>query len=80
MDILELIDRLDDLFTNAKSVPLTGEVRLKRDEAYDILDQMRATIPEEILQARAILAAQDAAQNPPQMPPDGDPPVQFPSA
>src|SRR5882724_8212410 len=41
MDVLVLIDKLDDLVHNAKPVPLT--------------DQMRATIPEEIKQARWIV-------------------------
>jgi cell division septum initiation protein DivIVA len=41
MDVLVLIDKLDDLVHNAKQVPLT--------------DQVRATIPEEIKQARWIV-------------------------
>src|SRR5213594_1454830 len=41
MDVLVLIDKLDDLIHNARPVPLT--------------DQMRATIPEEIKQARWIV-------------------------
>ena len=40
---------------NAKSVPLTDQVRIEREEIYDLLDQMRATIPEEIKQARWIV-------------------------
>src|SRR5215211_2821388 len=41
MDVLVLIDKLDDTIHNAKPVPLT--------------DQVRATIPEEIKQARWIV-------------------------
>jgi hypothetical protein len=55
MDVLVLIDKLDDLGHNAKAVPLTDQVRIDREEIYDILDQMRATIPEEIKQARWIV-------------------------
>jgi len=55
MDVLVLIDRLDDLVHNAKAVPLTDQVRVDREEVYEILDQMRATIPEEIKQARWIV-------------------------
>src|SRR5918995_1556279 len=55
MDVLVLIDKLDDLVHNAKRVPLTDEVRVDKEEIYDILDQMRATIPEEIKQARWIV-------------------------
>ena len=49
------VDKLDDLVHNAKAVPLTDQVRIDREEIYDILDQMRATIPEEIKQARWIV-------------------------
>ena len=55
MDVLVLIDKLDDLVHNAKAVPLTDQVRIDREEIYDILDQMSATIPEEIKQARWIV-------------------------
>ena len=54
-DVLVLIDKLDDLVHNAKSVPMTDQVRIEREEIYDLLDQMRATIPEEIKQARWIV-------------------------
>ena len=55
MDVLVLIDKLDDLVHNARPVPLTDQVRIDREEVYDLLDQMRATIPEEIKQARWIV-------------------------
>ncbi len=55
MDVLVLIDKLDDLVHTAKAVPLTDTVRVDKEEIYDILDQMRATIPEEIKQARWIV-------------------------
>lgn len=55
MDVQVLIDKLDDLVHNARPVPLTDQVRVDREEVYDLLDQMRATIPEEIKQARWIV-------------------------
>jgi vacuolar-type H+-ATPase subunit H len=55
MDVLVLIDKLDDLIHNARSVPLTDSVMIDREEIYDLLDQMRSTIPEEIKQARWIV-------------------------
>jgi len=36
MDILVLIDKLDDLVHNAKQVPLTDQVRIDREEIYDV--------------------------------------------
>ena len=53
MDVLVLIDRLDDLVHNAKPVPLTNEVRVDKDELYELLDQIRATIPGGREQGRA---------------------------
>jgi len=55
MDVLVLIDKLDDLVHNARTVPLTDSVMVDREEIYDLLDQMRSTIPEEIKQARWIV-------------------------
>jgi cell division septum initiation protein DivIVA len=55
MDVLVLIDKLDDLVHNAKRVALTDQVKVDKEEIYDLLDQMRATMPEEIKQARWIV-------------------------
>ena len=51
MDVLVLIDKLDDVIHNARTVPLTDSVMIDREEIYDLLDQMRSTVPEEIKQA-----------------------------
>ena len=55
MDVLVLIEKLDDVIHDAKSVMMSGDVRVNKEEMYDLLDQMRATIPEEIKQARWIV-------------------------
>ncbi len=55
MDVLVLIDTLHDFVHNAKPIPLTDQVRMDKDGIYDLLDQIRATIPEEIKQARGIV-------------------------
>ena len=55
MDVLVLIDKLDDLVHGASTFPMTDKVMIDRDQIYDLLDQMRATIPEEIKQARWIV-------------------------
>ena len=36
MDVLVLIDKLDDQIHNAKPVPLTDQVRVDKEEVYDI--------------------------------------------
>jgi hypothetical protein len=55
LDVLVLIDKLDDLVHNARAVPLTDQVRIDREAIYELLDQMRSTIPEEVKQARWIV-------------------------
>jgi vacuolar-type H+-ATPase subunit H len=55
MDVLELIDELRGLVHGAKQIPLRDQVRVDKANLYDLLDQMRSTIPEEIKQARWIV-------------------------
>src|SRR6201981_752362 len=55
VDVLVLIDKLDELVQTAKGVPMTDQVRIDREELFEIIDQMRSTIPEEIKQARWIV-------------------------
>jgi cell division septum initiation protein DivIVA len=55
MDVLDLIDRLQHLVDSAKNVPLRDQVRVNKQEIRDILDQMRATMPGEIKEARWIV-------------------------
>ncbi len=55
MDVLVLIEKLDDVIHEARSSPFSGDVKVNKEEMYDLLDQMRATIPEEIKQARWIV-------------------------
>ena len=53
-DVMRLIDELDDAVNSAKSGLIGTQVKVEKERAYSILDQMRATIPEEIKQARWI--------------------------
>ena len=55
MDVLVLIDKLDDLVHGASTFPMTDKVMIDRDQIHELLDQMRATIPDEIKQARWIV-------------------------
>ena len=44
MDVLVLIDKLDDLVHNAKQVPLTDQVRVDKEEIYDILNTLEVNL------------------------------------
>jgi len=55
MDVLVLIDALDDLVHDGKPIRFTNQVRVDKKGIYEILDEIRATVPEEIKQARWIV-------------------------
>ena len=59
MDILQLIDRLEELFNESKSIPLTRNVMVDEDRMLDIIDQMRIAIPEEVKKAQQLLDQRD---------------------
>lgn len=59
MDILHLVDRLEELFNNSRSVPFTHDVIVNEERMLDIIDQMRVSIPEEIKKAQQLLAQRD---------------------
>ncbi|MBS3908998.1 MAG: ATPase [Actinobacteria bacterium] len=55
MDILGLIDRLEDVIANGRKVPLSGSVVLQEQRMYEIIDELRAALPEELKTARWIV-------------------------
>jgi F0F1-type ATP synthase membrane subunit b/b' len=59
MDILHLVDRLEELFNESRSVPFTHSVMVDEERILDIIDQMRVSIPEEIKKAQQLLAQRD---------------------
>ena len=59
MDILQLIDRLEELFNNSRPIPLTHNVIVDEDKFLDIIDQMRITVPEEVKKAQQIFSQKD---------------------
>ena len=59
MDILHLVDRLEELFNESRTVPFTRNAVVDEDKMLDIIDQMRVTIPNEVKQAQQVLAQRD---------------------
>ena len=59
MDILQLIDRLEELFNEAKAVPFTHNVVVDEDRMLELIDQMRIAIPEEVKKAQQVMAQRD---------------------
>ena len=59
MDILQLVDRLEELFNNSKPIPLTHSVVVDENSFMDIIDQMRISVPDDIKKAQQVLAQKD---------------------
>src|SRR5512143_1331590 len=59
MDILQLIDRLEELFNDAKAVPFTHNVVVDEDRMLEIIDQMRIVIPDEVKKAQQVLTQRE---------------------
>ncbi len=59
MDVSVLIDKLEDTIDNGRPGILGGQVRVPKEAILEILDQMRATNPEGIKQARAIVVQRE---------------------
>jgi len=59
MDILQLIDRLEELFNDAKAVPFTHNVLVDEDRMLELIDQMRIAVPEEVKKAQQVMSQRD---------------------
>ncbi len=55
MDIVALVDKLEDLVAEGKKVPLTSSVMINEEKVFEIIDEIRASFPDEIKQARWIV-------------------------
>lgn len=55
MDFMTLIDKLEDLITSGKHIPLTNSVMINEHTLFDVIDAMRSTMPDEVKQARWIV-------------------------
>jgi cell division septum initiation protein DivIVA len=52
MDILYLIDELESRLTEGQRIPLTSRVLIDEETCFDIINEMRSRIPEEVRQAK----------------------------
>lgn len=59
MDISALLDRLENLVSQATKVPLTGKVLIDPDQVLAMIDEIRDVLPEEIRQAQRLSRERD---------------------
>lgn len=59
MDILHLVNRLEQLLNEARRIPMTGSIMVDEERAYNLIDQMRISIPEEMKSAGRVIAEKE---------------------
>jgi len=52
---MALVDKLEDLIADGRKLPLTSSVMVSEQKVFDIIDEIRASFPDEIKQARWIV-------------------------
>lgn len=57
--ITDLINEMEDIMDEASSVPFSRKVSVDPDEIYDILNEMKESLPEEIKQAQWVTDEKD---------------------
>jgi hypothetical protein len=59
MDIQHLIDRLEQTLAESRRIPLTANLIVDEDRVFNIIDQLRVTLPEEVKKAARVEAEKD---------------------
>jgi cell division septum initiation protein DivIVA len=59
MDIQHLVDRLEQTLAESRRVPLTANLIVDEDRVFNIVDQLRVSIPEEVKRANRVEAEKD---------------------
>lgn len=52
MDVFQQLDRIEDLIVSSKHVPFSSSVMVSETEIFELLDEFRSSLPEELKQAR----------------------------
>ncbi|MCL2024936.1 MAG: ATPase [Coriobacteriia bacterium] len=55
MDIIQLVDRIEEVVDTAKGLPMTQNKIVNPDDIYEIVDEIRHQFPEDLKQARWIV-------------------------
>lgn len=55
MDMMNLIDRVEEIVDNARTMPFTSQKLVDPEAVYEIIDEIRAQFPDELKQARWIV-------------------------
>ncbi len=61
--VLDLLDELEDLLENSKSVPFTNKVGVEAEDIYGIIKDIRLALPDDMQQAKWIREERDRILN-----------------
>jgi cell division septum initiation protein DivIVA len=59
IELDQLIDELEDVLAQGRRVPFSGRLLVDEEKLLDIIDRMRVAVPEELKQARRVIAEQE---------------------
>jgi cell division septum initiation protein DivIVA len=59
VDLLSLLDRLEHLITSSQRMPMTNRVLVREQDVLQLVDEIRAALPEEMKQAHRIYQERD---------------------
>ena len=59
MDIQHLVDRLEQALNESTRIPMSAFILVNEEKIYNLLDQMRVAVPEEIKKAGRVEAEKD---------------------
>lgn len=59
MDIQHLVDRLEQILSESRRVPMTTTLLVDEDQVFNIIDQLRVTIPDEVKRANRVEAEKE---------------------
>jgi Fe2+ transport system protein B len=52
LDIFQQLDRIEDLIVSSRRVPFSSSVMVNEAEIFELLDELRSSLPDELKQAR----------------------------
>ncbi|MDX1663509.1 MAG: hypothetical protein R3272_06925 [Candidatus Promineifilaceae bacterium] len=59
MDIQHLVDRLEQILGESRRIPMTTTLLVDEDQVFNIVDQLRVTIPDEVKRANRVEAEKE---------------------
>ena len=59
MDIQHLVDRLEQVLGESRRLPMTTTLLVDEDRVFNVVDQLRVTIPDEVKRANRVAAEKE---------------------